>query len=37
MFSLQSEVYGLDILWVRGIIKYVRPTAVPMMRPPSTG
>lgn len=30
-FSLQSEVSGLDILRVREIIEYARPTTVPMM------
>lgn len=32
-FSLQQEVYGLDILCVREIIGYSRPTSVPMMPP----
>ena len=30
-FSLQSEVYGLDILRVREILEYTRPTTIPMM------
>jgi len=30
-FSLQGEIYGLDILRVREIIEYTRPTIVPMM------
>lgn len=30
-FTLQQEVYGLDILRVREIIEYARPTSVPMM------
>ena len=30
-FSLQGEVYGLDILRVREILEYSRPTGVPMM------
>lgn len=30
-FSLQGEIYGLDILRVREIIEYTRPTTVPMM------
>jgi len=30
-FSLHEEMYGLDILRVREIIGYTRPTAVPMM------
>lgn len=30
-FSLHDEVYGLDILRVREIISYTRPTAIPMM------
>lgn len=30
-FSLQGEIYGLDILCVREIIEYTRPTTVPMM------
>ncbi len=30
-FTLQGSVYGLDILQVREIIEYVRPTSVPMM------
>jgi purine-binding chemotaxis protein CheW len=30
-FTLQSEVYGLDILRVREILEYTRPTVVPMM------
>lgn len=30
-FSLQGEVYGLDILRVREILEYTRPTSVPMM------
>ncbi|WP_449370780.1 chemotaxis protein CheW [Thiomonas sp.] len=30
-FTLQNEVYGLDILRVREILEYTRPTTVPMM------
>jgi purine-binding chemotaxis protein CheW len=30
-FALQNEVYGLDILRVREILEYTRPTTVPMM------
>ena len=30
-FTLQNEVYGLDILRVREILEYSRPTIVPMM------
>jgi len=30
-FTLQDEVYGVDILRVREIIEYARPTTVPMM------
>ena len=30
-FTLQDEVYGLDILRVREILEYTRPTTVPMM------
>lgn len=30
-FSLQAEAYGVDILRVREIIEYARPTTVPMM------
>ena len=30
-FTLQGEVYGLDILRVREILEYTRPTTVPMM------
>ena len=30
-FSLQAEVYGLDILRVREILEYSRPTTIPMM------
>lgn len=30
-FALQREVFGLDILCVREIIEYARPTTVPMM------
>lgn len=30
-FTLQGESYGLDILGVREIIEYARPTTVPMM------
>ncbi|SCC94017.1 CheW protein (modular protein) [Thiomonas sp. X19] len=30
-FSLQGELYGLDILRVREIMKYTRPTTIPMM------
>lgn len=30
-FSLQGEAYGVDILRVREIIEYARPTTVPMM------
>ncbi len=30
-FSLQSEVFGVDILGVREIIGYARPTTIPMM------
>ncbi|MBW4049519.1 MAG: purine-binding chemotaxis protein CheW [Proteobacteria bacterium] len=30
-FSLQGEIYGLDILQVREIIEYTKPTKVPMM------
>ncbi len=30
-FTLQDSVYGVDILQVREIIEYVRPSTVPMM------
>jgi purine-binding chemotaxis protein CheW len=30
-FSLQGESYGLDILRVREILEYARPTVIPMM------
>ncbi len=30
-FSLQGESYGVDILGVREIIEYARPTTIPMM------
>lgn len=30
-FTLQGELYGLDILRVREILEYTRPTTVPMM------
>ena len=30
-FSLQGELYGLDILRVREIMEYTRPTTIPMM------
>lgn len=30
-FRLQGEVYGVDILRVREIIEYAKPTALPMM------
>ena len=30
-FSLHGDVYGLDILRVREILEYTRPTTVPMM------
>jgi purine-binding chemotaxis protein CheW len=30
-FTLQNEIYGLDILRVREILEYTRPTTVPMM------
>ena len=30
-FTLQDEIYGLDILRVREILEYTRPTTVPMM------
>lgn len=30
-FTLQDEVYGVDILGVREIISYARPTTIPMM------
>lgn len=30
-FTLQGEVYGLDILRVREILEYTHPTTVPMM------
>lgn len=30
-FRLQGELYGLDILRVREIMEYTRPTAIPMM------
>lgn len=30
-FSLQDEMYGLDILRVREIMEYTRPTTIPMM------
>jgi purine-binding chemotaxis protein CheW len=30
-FSLQDESYGVDILRVREIIEYTRPTTIPMM------
>ncbi|SCC91108.1 CheW protein [Thiomonas sp. X19] len=30
-FSLHGEVYGLDILRVREILEYTRPTTIPMM------
>lgn len=30
-FGLQDEIYGLDILRVREIMEYTRPTTIPMM------